>query len=100
MGRSCLFQACALGFPEGDYNPPAVVAKGEFESAERMVAIALRYGIPVVERDALCESLHEVALDAPIPETLFAAAAALHAEVGILRRRAIAEGSSPPRRQR
>lgn len=86
MAKRELFQACALGFPEGEGNPPCVVAKGEFASAEVLVAMAERYGVPVVERDDLCESLHEVPLDHEIPETLFEAAAALLAELRILRR--------------
>jgi type III secretion system FlhB-like substrate exporter len=87
MTRRDLFQAVALGFPEGDESPPAVVAKGEFDMAAHMVAVATKYGIPVVERPELCEALHDVDIDQSIPQQLFEAAAALLVEIGILHRR-------------
>ena len=86
MARSNLFQAVALGFPEGEESPPAVVAKGEFDMAAHMVAVATKYGIPVVERPELCEALQEVDIDQSIPQQLFEAAAALLVEIGILHR--------------
>lgn len=87
MKRNDLFQAVALGFPDGNESPPTVVAKGEFDMAAHMVAVATKYGIPVVERPELCEALHDVEIDQSIPQQLFEAAAALLVEIGILRGR-------------
>lgn len=87
MLRKDLFQAVALGFPDGEECAPSVVAKGEFDMAAHMVAMATKYGIPVVERPELCEALHEVEVDQSIPQQLFEAAAALLVEIGILHRR-------------
>jgi type III secretion system FlhB-like substrate exporter len=51
-----------------------------------MVAVAQRYGIPVVERSELCSMLDGVEVGSSIPETLFEAAAALLVEIGALGR--------------
>ncbi len=84
MSSRKLFQAVGLGFPDGEGNAPTVTVKGDFELAERIVAAAKRYGIPVVERDELCGALTEVPLDEPIPEDLYRAAAAILREIGAL----------------
>lgn len=83
-GRGEYFQAFALGFPHGEDNAPAVTARGEYASADEIVRIARRYGVPVVERPELCESFQDLPLDQQIPAELFEAAAALLAEVGAL----------------
>ncbi len=87
MRRKDLFQAVALGFPQGEESPPSVVAKGEFDMAAHMVAVATKYGIPIVERPEVCEALGEVEIDQSIPQQLFEAAATLLVEIGILHRR-------------
>ncbi len=85
MIESPLFQAYALGFPLGEESPPALVAKGEYASAEHIVMIARRHGIPVVEKPELCAALEPIPIDASIPQKLFEAAAALLVEIGALR---------------
>lgn len=85
--RKDLFQAVALGFPQGEESAPSVVAKGEFDMAAHMVAVATKHGIPIVERAELCEALQEVEIDQSIPQQLFEVAAALLVEIGILQRR-------------
>ncbi len=85
MARDATFQAFALGFPDGESSPPAVVARGEYASAEYMVSMARKHGIPVVEKPELCVALEPLPLDESIPQKLFEAAAALLVEIGVLR---------------
>ncbi len=87
MKRKDLFQAFALGFPSGEEAPPALVARGEFDMAAFMVSVARRYGIPVVEKPEMCETLEAVDIDQSIPERLFEAAAALFVELGVIQRK-------------
>lgn len=84
MSKSNIFQAVALGFPDGDRAPPSVVARGEFDVALFMVSVARKHGVPVVERPEMCGMLEEVAVGESIPERLFEAAAALLVEIGAL----------------
>jgi type III secretion system FlhB-like substrate exporter len=48
------------------------------------VALAKRYGVPVVERPELAEALSEVELDQEVPAHLFEVAASLLVEIGVL----------------
>jgi type III secretion system FlhB-like substrate exporter len=84
MSNKDLFQAFALGFPDGEDAPPAVVARGEFDMAAFMVSVAKRHGIPIVEKPEMCTMLEGVEVGASIPERLFEAAAALLVELGVL----------------
>lgn len=84
MSNNDLFQAFALGFPDGEDAPPAVVARGEFDMAAFMVSVAKRHGIPVVEKPEMCSMLEAVEVGESIPERLFEAAAALLVELGVL----------------
>ena len=84
MSNSDLFQAVALGFPDGDDAPPAVVARGEFDMAAFMVSVARKHGIPVVEKPEMCAMLEGVDVGESIPQRLFEAAAALLVELGII----------------
>lgn len=84
MSKNDLFQAFALGFPNGDDAPPAVVARGEFDMAAFMVSVARKHGIPVVEKPEMCAMLEEIEVGQSIPERLFEAAAALLVELGVL----------------
>jgi flagellar biosynthesis protein len=81
---STYFQAFALGFPDGEDAPPALTARGEYGLADEMVRMARRFGIPVVERDDVAESLAPLELDQRIPPELFEVAAALLVEVGAM----------------
>lgn len=89
MSDKGLFQAFALGFPDGEDAPPAVVARGEFDRAAFMVSVARKHGIPVVEKPAMCTMLEGVDVGDSIPERLFEAAAALLVELGIITSREI-----------
>jgi flagellar biosynthesis protein len=77
-------EAVGLGFDSHEEGPPSVTAIGELDLAAQMVALAKRYGIPVVEKPELCSSLASVPLDQEIPAELFEAAAAVLHEVGAL----------------
>ena len=78
------FRAAALGFPNGEDAPPVLVAHGEYALAQMIVDAARRFGVPVVEEDALSDSLSHVEVGEEIPSDLFEAAAAILAEVGAL----------------
>jgi flagellar biosynthesis protein len=78
------FQAFALGFPDGSDAPPALTARGEYGLADEIVRIARRYGIPVVEKDEIAQSLAPLEIDQRIPPELFEVAAALLVEVGAI----------------
>jgi type III secretion system FlhB-like substrate exporter len=86
MNRDHIYQAFALGFPHGEDAAPSLLARGDFDIAAQMVAVAHRHGIPVVERSELCSMLDGVEVGSSIPETLFEAAAALLVEIGALGR--------------
>ena len=63
-------------------SAPKISVKGEALLAEKIVAVAKRYGIPVVENGALVESLSSVMLDEEIPPELYAAVATLLLALG------------------
>ena len=79
-----LFRAVGLGFPDGEKSAPCVTLKGEFEVAEKIVLIARRNGIPVIEREEVCDALAGVHVDQRIPKELYEVAAAILREVGAL----------------
>jgi flagellar biosynthesis protein len=82
--QGAYFQAFALGLPDGVDGPPALTARGEYALADEMVRLARRFGVPVVEREDIAQSLAPLQVDEQIPAELFEAAAALLAEVGAL----------------
>ena len=84
MSSARIFQAVGLGFSDGVDSAPSVTVKGDFALAEMIVEIARRAGVPVVERDDLCQSLSGVPLDSKIPQELYEAAAAILREVDAL----------------
>ena len=68
-------KAVALRYdPEKD-RAPVVVAKGKGDLAERIVEIAKREGIPVVEDRELIEALIRIEVFEEIPPTLYEAVA-------------------------
>ena len=78
------FRAAALGFPNGEAAPPAIVAQGEYALADMIVDAARRFGVPIVEEEALSDSLSHVEVGEEIPSELFEAAATILAEVGAI----------------
>lgn len=81
MKRERFLEAAALSFPRGEAEPPELAAAGSEQVAARMVEIARRLGIPVVEEPELCEALCELPLDNQIPASLFEAAALVLAKI-------------------
>ena len=61
--------------------PPRVGVKAAAMTAEKVVSIAKRFGVPVVEDSALARSLDAVELDSEIPEELFEAVAVVLARL-------------------
>ena len=56
-------------------SAPIVTLKGEADLADRVVRLAARFGVPVVEDGALAEAMQSAPLDTEIPEDLFRAIA-------------------------
>lgn len=69
-------QALALSYADGDVAP-RVVAKGYGAVAERIIAEARHYGIPVHGSPELVNLLMQVDLDAHIPPQLYQVVAEL-----------------------
>ncbi len=70
-------RAIALQYEDSETEAPTVTVKGETYSADEVVKIARRYGIPVVENPSLAKALQNTELDSEIPEELFQAVATL-----------------------
>jgi flagellar biosynthetic protein FlhB len=74
--------AVALRYESGTMAAPKVVAKGADYIAQRIVAIARRHGVPVVERKTLAQALYKaVKVDQTIPLNLYVVIAELMAYV-------------------
>ena len=84
-GKYRYTSAVGLGFSEEGSGSPIVTVKGEQNVADAIVKLAKCYNIPVVEKPALSDALHEVPLDTEIPPVLYEAAAALLLELDLLR---------------
>ncbi len=70
-------RAMGLHYDQHDDRAPFVTARGAYLSADRIVDIAHRYGIPVVEDTALARALEKIDLDEEIPQELFESVAAV-----------------------
>jgi flagellar biosynthetic protein FlhB len=79
--------AVALRYVSGRMAAPRVVAKGEHLLALRIVDVAYRHGVPVIENPPLARTLYRtVALGREIPRDLYRAVADVLAYVYSLRR--------------
>jgi len=67
--------AVGLEYDEKDSDAPVVGTKGEYFSADEIVKIAKRFGIPVVEKPELARALKSLEENESIPEELFEAVA-------------------------
>jgi len=88
-------RAVALRYQAGDAHAPRVVAKGQGEIADRIIALAEAHGLHVHEDPDLVALLGALDLDTDIPPELYRAVAEVLAFVYRLDRRA---GESPPSR--
>jgi flagellar biosynthesis protein len=69
--------ALALSYEGKDDETPRLTLKEDVLSADEVIKIAKRFGVPVVEKPELIEALKCLELDQEIPEELFEAVAAL-----------------------
>lgn len=79
--RSEFEYAVGLAYDAGELEPPHVVVKGEGYTADEVVRIARRFGVPVVDRGEISELLSGIPLDERIPEDLYEAVALILCEL-------------------
>lgn len=68
-------KAAALRYTRDVDSAPRLVAKGQGETAQRIVSLAREHGVPVLEDEGLAEALNRLELDSLIPEELYQAVA-------------------------
>jgi type III secretion YscU/HrpY family protein len=67
--------AVALQYEEESMNAPRLVAKGQAQLAQKIIAIAKRHNVPIVRNILLARSLFTLELEDEIPEDLYEAVA-------------------------
>jgi len=88
--------AVALAYKEGGMRAPRVVAKGVDEVAQRIKALGVAHGVPILEAPPLARALfRHTELGADIPAALFAAVAQVLAYVHQVQRFRT-RGGKPP----
>lgn len=70
-----LKRAAALRYDQKKDSVPRLVAKGQGELAERIIALAGEHGVPVQEDKDLIDLLCRLEVDQLIPQNLFVAVA-------------------------
>ncbi len=80
-------KAIALRYTVGKDRAPVVIAKGRGELAERIIELARKEGIPVVEDRPLVEALLRIEVFEEIPPSLYEAVARVLVFVQDIRRR-------------
>lgn len=73
--------AMGLSYNERKDQCPRVTLRAEELLADRVVRMARKHKIPVVEKPELAQALLDLQLDARIPEELFNAVALVFAEI-------------------
>lgn len=63
--------AAGLMYDEADNPTPILSARGEETTADKIVSIAERYGVPIIEDEQLASSLVKLDEGDEIPEELF-----------------------------
>ncbi|MFO0944554.1 MAG: EscU/YscU/HrcU family type III secretion system export apparatus switch protein [Planctomycetota bacterium] len=81
-------KAAALRYDFEKDNVPRVVAKGQGEMADRIIALAQEHGITIHEDPDLIDMLTKLDVDQLIPEKLFVAVAEVMAYVYRINNRA------------
>jgi flagellar biosynthesis protein len=74
-------KAAALNYEKGKGTAPRVVAKGEGIVAEKIVELAKKSGVPVLEEPQLVEFLMGIELGGEVPPELYEAVARIIAYV-------------------
>lgn len=80
-------QAAALRYSSAKERAPRLLAKGQGELAERIIARAREHGVPVYEDSALVGTLMQLELETEIPPELYRVVASVLAFVYRLDRR-------------
>jgi flagellar biosynthesis protein len=70
-------RAAALEYKRGQACAPTLVAKGNDEVAEEILAVAREHGVPIHHDPALVNVLSRLDLDDEIPTQLFVAVATM-----------------------
>lgn len=81
-------KAVAIRYTEGKDRAPVVVAKGAGELAERIIELAKKEGVPVLEDRHLIEALLKIEVFEEIPPVLYEAVAKVLVFVQEARKRA------------
>ena len=91
--------AVALQYDPTTMNAPVVVAKGAGLLAQQIRRLALKHGVPIVERKPLAQALYrDVDLNHPVPDQLYATVAEVLAYVYQLKgKRSRRSGKPKPR---
>ncbi len=74
-------KAAALKYDRGRNRAPVVLAKGEGPIAEKLIEIAKKHKIPIIEDKELAEFLIKLDVGSEIPEELYKAVARILAFV-------------------
>jgi len=74
-------RAVALRYHSSEDSSPRVLAKGQGEIAERIIAVAARHGVPLHEDRDLVQLLGVLELDVEVPPSLYRALAEVLAHV-------------------
>jgi type III secretion protein U len=69
--------AVALRYVPDEYPLPVVLAKGRDAEALRLRQAAMQYEVPIVANPPVARALHEIDINAPIPEHMFEVVAAI-----------------------
>jgi flagellar biosynthesis protein len=75
LGREARRRAVALRYDNSKESAPRVLAKGQGDLAERIIALAEEHGIPLHEDQDLVRLLSVLEIDVQIPPTLYRALA-------------------------
>ena len=86
-GKARYRRAVGLNYDGLREDVPSLGVKGEFLLADKVVEVARRFGVHVVEDAGLAQTLSPLDLDQKIPEKLYRAVAVLLNHLGVGRAR-------------
>lgn len=73
--------AIGIAYDSGVGDSPTISVKGDDLIADKIVNLAVRYNVPIVERPELVSALSTFEIDQEIPESLFEPVAILLHEI-------------------
>jgi flagellar biosynthesis protein len=80
-GRKGLKRAVALRYLHAEDTAPRILAKGQGEIAERIIAVAAHHDVPLLEDRDLVQLLGVLDLDVEVPPNLYRALAEVLAHI-------------------